>query len=352
MHQQARLTAPPDEQEHRRQLHNLPSKPSFMKRLMYLLASLKLTAVLLALMAVVLVLLAAESTHARVLRDLLVVLLAINLVANLFKRRRAFLRKPVLLLFHLGLAAFIVLAGLGQLSRYTYHQPVAVGQRITIDADQAETGPLRPGSLDPLTVALFELDVGYTGNTFASGRAHVGVEFANGKRFQGHTQPNEPAGFGGLRIYLTPTQGYAAVFRYAPRQESRPPTSGLVYFPDHRKDGDRQIQDMSVPGLDELLNLSLTLPTTPKDGPWTLTAPEQASVLVNAASMDFSGRLAPGAAMAVPGGELSLESLVPYAGLTLIYNPFESWVIGLCFVLGLALCWYYLAPRTMWGKGS
>ena len=311
------------------------------------LASLRVTAGLLGALLVVLAIEAstAATFGANVPRSTVLALLCVNLVASVIDRRRRLLRRLPLTLFHLTLVAIVALAIYGHMVHCTTRLDVAEGQAIWLSRVHLDRGAWSPEWVRRVVVYMERLDTTYWPGVDArpqtrSFRADLKLFVEQREIFSGEIAPNQPADHGGLHVYLTPTQGFAARFSYRPDRGQ--PTQGLIYFPEYRVNPDEQTQVMNVPGFDAQLRCRLHMPPLARSSaPWTLAAPPSVALSITADDGSVNDQVQMGQSVRLPGGALRFDAVPRYARIVVDYDPGAPWLLGLALLAPLTLVWHY-----------
>ncbi len=306
------------------------------------LASLKLTAALLGLLLAVLALYAREIVENEWPRIAILTALTANLLANMSLRPRL-LRRPPLALFHLCLLAILLLSVGGRLVYYQAALQAAEGQRVKLSGVPSHHGPWAPARLMDLSIKPLRIETLYWyGDNPKSSDMEVELSYKNQLLVRGKVAPNEPLVHEGVRIYLSPTQGFAAIFSYSP-STGEDISRGAIYFPEYRKLSQLQIQQMTVPGLGYQLNCTLNLTDLFSDQhAWGLEAPAGTTIRISSDGEDTDATLPVGGSLELPSGELRLESIVRYARITVDYDPTASWILLLLMLCPAPLLWQYM----------
>ncbi len=302
------------------------------------LASLKLTLVLIAWLALAILYAYRLTDHASWSVAAPLSALALNLIGAV-ATNPVFRRQTALLVFHLALIALALLLATGRLVELRGRIEVTQGAQFSGELVDSSAGPLHPWRLDKATFINdgFEIDyaVGYKrGPT----RNHVRWQ-DNGVEQRAVIGDQLPLVNKGYRFYTSPNKGFAARLRWQP--DGGRLTETAVHFPAYPVFQYGQNVEWNLPDSRAMLNLKLELPDKliDPDAASRFALPVQHRLLVN----DGSGEraLAPGIAIRLAGGALVYDGLTSWMGYTVIYDPTTSWLLAACAVAIAALALHF-----------
>lgn len=301
--------------------------------------SMRLTQVLLAMLAV--------ATFAAYLADgvgtltlgVPLALLTLNLVAAVVANA-SFRRQPALLMFHLSLIAIVLLLALSRLT--------AVTGRFELTEGSAFDGRLLASSRGWLASPRVDASFVHSGFT---------VEYASGLK-RGRTANDvlwideagverrrtigdqTPLTVNGYRFYTTSNKGFAPVFDWV--AEGAAPVRGAVHLPSFPLNAEEQFRDWQAGPGEPPIRIALLLhdEVVSPDRPGTLRLPVRHSVTVRAG--DVHEELRPGQSVALPGGTLHYVGLRSWMGYKVSYDPMAPWLLAASLVGLLTLVAHYL----------
>lgn len=262
--------------------------------------------------------------------------LAVNLIAAIATNPRIN-RRPGLLMFHIGLLAVVVLAGVGRLTHFEAHVEMVDGQQFAIDdAQNVKRGPFHAGKLAQVQFSQGPFTVDYQpllvrGPT----RSHVQVRNEKGEWQPRVIGDDTPLVIDGYRFYTTFNKGFSTVLTWLP--DGGRPVTGTINMPSYPLFDFRQSNSWTPAGGGEIkfwLQLDTGLRT---DAAWTLDARHTSSVLV-INDGDRRVELKPGEEATVAGGRLRYEQLRQWMGYKIFYDPTLHWLFlaSMLGVIGLA----------------
>lgn len=303
------------------------------------LASLKLTAAAIALLAAGVAgsYVAPEPALWAIAAPL--ALLALNLVAAIV-RHPSFRRQAALLVFHLALAALALLAAAGQL--------MSLNGRVELTAGEAFAGELLDTARGPLHLQRlhrvwflnegFEIDYaakmkrGETRNTIRwrdeAGNERVSV-----------IGDQTPLVVHGYRFYTTPNKGFAPLFTWQPERGA--PRLGSVHLPSYPAWHKVQAAEWTPPGLAAPLTLSLHIEerVAEAEAPWRLKLP-----VLHHVELEIQGlrhRLEPGGVLELGAGRLRYEGLSTWMGYQVFADWTLPWMLAAALLAAASLAWHF-----------
>lgn len=312
-------------------------------RVLAALASLKLTATGLALLAAAIVLAHLVQPAAAWILSMPLALLAANLGAAVAVTP-SFRRQAPLLVFHLALLVLMVLVVASRLTYFNAGGEVATGEEFAGELIYKEHGPLHRLQLDGVafTNEGFEIDYApglYRGET----RNRVRWRDAHGAEQVSVIGDHTPLVLEGYRFYTTSNKGFAPVFLWRP--EGGEPRRGTVHMPSYPLLQFQQEVEWTPPDTQTRVMLKLKLDEA-------LIDPEKASRFrmpsTHRIEIEVGGKvdvLAPGDAIALAGGHLKYEGLTTWMGYLIFYDWTLPWLLAASFVAAASLGWHYW-PRV------
>lgn len=314
-----------------------------------LLASPRLTLVLIATLgAVVGWVYLLEESRSVVPVAVLLGLLEVNLLAAI-ATNPAFRRQLPLLVFHIALAGVVMLAGIGQMSRFQATTEVTVGTEFDGKVERVVRGPWHIGALD---AARFIND-GFVVTYLPGPRRDRTVNRVRWLDDSGVEQVAEigdhrPLVLRGYRFYTTSNKGFAPVFIW--RLTRGEPVIGSVHLPSYPVNADAQWIDWELPGFGQTMWTGLIIEEK-------LIDPERDSVLrlpekhhVALRLNDERWEMRPGESRKFSHGVLTYEGLRMYMGYQIYYDWTLPWIFAAATLAVVAMAWHFWAKfsRRSW----
>lgn len=294
------------------------------------LASLKLT-------AAALVLLAAGITGSYLAREQALwaiaaplVLLAINLAAAV-ACHPAFRRQGALLVFHLALGALAFLAAAGQLMSLKGRVELTSGEVFAGELLDAEVGPLHPGRLDRVWLVSEGFEIDYAAELRrGETRNRVRWRDETGAMRVSVIGDQTPLVVHGYRFYTSPNKGFAALFTWQG-------ALGSVHLPSFPAWHNVQSAEWTPPGETRPLALSLHLDEAlvAPEGAWRWRVPERYR-------LEVEGReLRPGTTIDLASGRLRFEGLGTWMGYQVFADWTLPWMLAAAVLAAASLAWHF-----------
>lgn len=262
--------------------------------------------------------------------------LTLNLAAALMVTPR--LRQEAgLFIFHVGLLALLILAGVGRLTHFDGHVEVMEGNAFSASEVTTDSqGALHPDWLQRVAFQQGPFSVDYApGVKRASTRSEVVVESETGveTRRVGDDVPLVERGF---RFYTTHNKGLAVVLTWLPNKGET--ITGAIHMPGFPSFDWKQDNAWQPPnGPDIRFWLHLDTPMK-EDRAWTLASDRVSGVLVVNAQ-DKRHELKRGESVNIDGGALRFDELRGWMGYRIFFDPTLPWMLfaALVALFGLAL---------------
>ena len=262
--------------------------------------------------------------------------LTLNLAAALIVTPRL-RRETGLFIFHLGLLALLILAGVGRLTHFDGHVEVMEGNAFSASEVTPDSkGVLHPDWLQRIVFFQGPFSVDYAPGVKRAGtRSEVLVQSESGveMRSAGDDVPLVERGF---RFYTTHNKGIAVVLTWLPTNGEA--ITGAVHmpgFPLFNWKQDNSWQPPNGPDLRFWLHLDTPLQ---EDRAWTLSSDRVSGVLVvNAQGKRIE--LKRGESATMDGGVLRFDELRGWMGYRIFFDPTLPWMLAAAMVavFGLAL---------------
>lgn len=303
------------------------------------LASLKLT-------AAALLLLAAGVAWAYVAREqaepavvLPMALLALNLLAAILVNA-AFRRQVPLLVFHIALLVLVLLVAASRLSYLNGRAELSTGEAFSGVLLDAERGPLHHPRLERVWFVNegFEIDYAPKWKRMET-RNRVRWRAADGTERSGVIGDQTPLVLEGYRFYTTSNKGFAPLFEWRPALGA--PRTGTLHLPPYPVMEFRQEAQWVPPGTDQSVTVKLRI-----DG--ELIEYEKTSAFrmppIHELEVLAGGRthvLAPGASLELAGGRLRYMGLTTWMGYVVFSDWTLPWLLAASVLAALALGWHF-----------
>lgn len=303
------------------------------------LASLKLTLVALALLAlsILYVYLAEESGSLALVLSLLLV--ALNLVAAL-ATHPVFRRPSALLVFHLGLIALLLLVALGRLTYLKGHVELAEGEEFGGALSGVQAGPWHWNRLDRVRFTNLGFRIDYAPGLQRNATRNT-VSYADADSGERRAQIGDqtPLVLSGYRFYTSPNKGFAPAFLWFPANGQ--PLLGTVHLPSYPANEYHQARDWELPGTGISLWTMLQFDERILDPekPSEFRMPKQHKVIVRVGGQRHE--LQPGQSIDLPQGHLVYDGLRSWMGYTVFYDWTIHWMLAVCMISVGALGWHY-----------
>ena len=282
--------------------------------------------------------------------------LAVNLLAAIVTNPRIN-RRGGLLVFHLGLLAIIILAGIGRLTHLDAQLEITEGTAFSpADLTKLKKGPWHSGALEQLAFVQGSFTVDYSPG-MVRGLTHSTVLIPDGQAgAPGGWQTkvvgdDRPLILEGYRFYTTFNKGFAPVLTWMP-DGGGAALSGTIHMPSYPLFDYKQDSSWTPPsekGDGKEIKFWLRLKTNLReDAAWVLDGKTTSGVLVVNVD-DQRVELEPGQSVRVPGGTLRYERLTTWMGYTVFYDPTLHWLFGAAImaILGLGTHFWRKAGASL-----
>lgn len=262
-------------------------------------------------------------------------LLSLNLMAAIATNPRIN-RRPGLLIFHVALLGICVLAAIGRMARYEAHVEMLEGTAFSAEhVLDVSRGPLHWGELDKVRFIQGPYTVDYAAQlTRGPTRSQVWLPDGQGGWESRVVGDDRPLIVDGYRFYTSFNKGFAVILTWVPQGGA--PVTGSVHMPSYPLFEHKQDNTWTPPG-GAPVKFWLRLDTgLRQDGAWMLDAKRAKGTLV-VYNGDVRSELAPGEAVALPGGTLRYDRLSTWMGYKIFYDPtlHALFFVSILGVLGL-----------------
>ena len=282
--------------------------------------------------------------------------LAVNLLAAIVTNPRIN-RRGGLLVFHLGLLAIIIFAGIGRLTHLDAQLEITEGAAFSpSDLTKLEKGPWHFGALEQLAFVQGSFTVDYSpgmvrGLTHSQVLTPADAPGGTGGWQTKVVGDDRPLILEGYRFYTTFNKGFAPVLTWIP-DEGGEALSGTIHMPPYPLFEYKQESSWTPPsekGDGKEIKFWLRLKTGMReDAAWVLDGKTATGVLV--VNVDNQRvELEPGQSVRVPGGVLRYERLTTWMGYKVFYDPTLHWLFGAAImaILGLGTHFWRKAGATL-----
>ena len=312
-----------------------------------LLASTKLTTFLVVFLLVGVILNTQLTPHWAFI-TLPLITLATNLIAALIITKKLRVN-PFLLLFHISLLAFIVIAGLNELGAHKGHVEVFEGGEFTGELDEEETGPLLLSSLKNLRFDLLAMEVNYQANGERNGTfSRIQVTAPDNDKQIFVIGDQHPFIFNGYRFYTTHNKGFAILLKWQPKGESISQL-GSIHLPSYPANALKQkltwTPDKSTQEL--WLHLSFDQDPIASGRAIRFRPPMDASLVVRGKNRY---KIDVGQSIELSDGLLTYVGIRSWMGFKVQYDRLISWLLAAAIVSVISLCAYLIQRRYFVGN--
>lgn len=266
--------------------------------------------------------------------------LALNLAAAIVVHP-AFRRRFALLVAHLALLALVLAAGLGRLLALDGRFELTEGVPFEGQLLDRVAGPLHRERLGALRFTHHGFEIDYArGRKRGATRNAVSWVDGEGRERQAVIGDHVPLVLDGHRFYTSPNKGFAPVLRWQP--DGGEAVRGAVHLPSYPTHELRQSRPWTLPdGREAWVMLAFDEALIPPEAAARFRRPEVHKLVLRVG--DARHELAPGEAVALPGGRLVYEGLSTWMGYRVAYDPTLPWLLVAALLASLALLWHYAA---------
>jgi len=327
----------------------LPDTAVKMHAVLARLASLRLTLVLLAVVAALL--LVGRVNDVDFTRWLVLPFggLCLNLLAALVVHERL-RRQRGLLVFHLGLAGLALIAGIGRLMAMDGHVEVVEGTLFDASQVVAQAAPFHTWQLDRAEFVQGPFTIDYApGMQRRRTDSRVGVRDGQGGWREHVVGDDRPLVIGAYRLYTTSNKGFTAVLTWTGADGVA--VTGTVNLPSYPTNYDRQGNEWPLPDGSRKVVAWLEMPTQVFDenAAWKFRVPTEARLAL--VDGDQRVALAAGEEVAFAGGRVRYERLVGWMGYQIFYDPSLPWLAVAAAIALAGLAWHALVRLRAMTEG-
>ncbi|CAB1367721.1 cytochrome c biogenesis protein ResB [Denitratisoma oestradiolicum] len=304
-----------------------------------LLASLKLTLVILLLLGVSVTLAYFSAVRTSPGLVLSLGLLAVNLLASIATNAK-FRRQTPLLVFHLALLVIVLLVALGRMTYLKGQTEVVAGEEFAGQLSLMEAGPWHDGGIERVRFTNLGFRIPYGPDLRRLSTENRVRWVAPDGRVQEQTiGDHRPLVISHYRFYANWNKGFTLLFRWHPVGGA--PVAGAVNLPGYPANS-RQAQRWSLPGTDRsvwaLLQFDEEL--IPESG-GEFRLPSRHEVILR--TEDQRWVLMPGGHIDLPQGRLEYLGLSTWMGYSVSYDRTLPWLLAAAVLAVLALAWHFQA---------
>lgn len=299
-------------------------------------ASLKLTVVLIVLLAAAVAVSFDQDVPATWVLAAPLAAMAANLLAAV-ATHPTFRRQWLLLVFHLALIALLLLVAAGRLTYLRGTLELSQGEVFAGHLLTQDAGPLHPWRMTRAAFAHDGFEIDYApelrrGPT----RNPVRWQDEQGREHRAVIGDQTPLIRAGYRFYTTSNKGFAA--RVTWRGADGAAQTGTLHFPSFPVFEFDQNVDWQPPLAANSLRLSLQLPAGIVDTQRAFTLRPPARHALKIAHGGAEHLLQPGESIQLPEGRLRYDALTSWMGYTVHYDPTLAWLLaaGLVAVASLS----------------
>lgn len=301
-------------------------------RVVVALASLKLTIVSLALLALAVVVVYFDEAIPGALLAAPLALLAVNLLAAVLSNPK-FRRQTALLTFHLALLALLVLLALGRLTYLRGSVELADGEEFSGVLLATDAAPLHDmKAVAGLRFTSLGFTIDYAPGPLRQGiRNSVEIPLVGGIPKRVEITDQQPLVLSGYRFYPTGNKGFAPTFLWQ-AASGGPPQLGTVHLPSYPLHEHEQAREWTPPGTQlriwTLLDFKETI--LAPDRPSQFRLPKEHKIVLRIGERRWE--LAPGDAVDLPEGRLVYQGLRGWMGYTVFYDWTIPWLLAACLL--------------------
>lgn len=322
------------------------ARSGLIRRSLQRLASLRLTLLLIALLAIgTTVALQVESARTWPI-VIPLILFAANLLAAV-ATNGVFRRQTALLIFHLSLIALLLLIAAGRLTYLKGH--AGVTQDAEFDGELAidERGPWHAGKLDRVRFINRGFSIDYApGLQRGPTRNAIDWQTPDGQWKRAVVGDQEPLEIHGYRFYTSFNKGFAPSFQWQPTDGA--PLYGSVQLPSYPLNEYSQAIEWTPPGSQAKVWVMLDIDEVVIDpeAHSGFRLPKAYSLVVRVD--DKRHALQPGDSIDLPEGRLVFDGLRSWMGYKVFYDWTLPWLLAACALAAVSLAahfWQKFAAR-------
>jgi len=264
--------------------------------------------------------------------------LVINLLAALVAHP-AFRRQLPLLVFHLALAALVLLVGLGRMTALDGRFELTQGVPYDGSLIESSAGRWHRDGLARLAFRHDGFEIDYApGRKRGATRNPVAWVGDDGARHTAVIGDHRPLILDGYRFYTSPNKGYAPMLTWRPRQGEA--VSGAVHLPSYPMHELRQSREWPLPnGREAWVMLQLDPALLDPNAHTVFRLPDAHTLVVRVGSQ--RAELVPGGRLELDDGTLVYDGLRTWMGYRVSYDGSLPWLLAASLLAALSLAWHY-----------
>ena len=303
-------------------------------------ASLRLTLVLFGLLGAALVAVNLTQWPATWLIAVPCALLAVNLLAAIAAHPAFRLRMP-LLVFHLALAAVLLLAAMGRMTHLKGELELSTGDTFEGVLTRTQAAPWHRSKLGEVRFTNAGYAIDYAPGV-KRGRTANRIVWRDESGFERESVVGDDVPFTlfGYRFYTSFNKGFAPIVRWQPANGS-PVQRGTIHLPSYPLHEHGQAQEWTPPGADAKLWLMLKFDEMLLDPERhsQFRLPQRHTLIVREGARRVE--LAPGGGMDLAQGTLVYEGLTTWMGYTVFSDWTLPWLVVASLVATAGLAWHF-----------
>jgi hypothetical protein len=263
----------------------------------------------------------------------------VNLVSAI-KTQTLLRRNKALLMFHVSLAAMVILAGIGQLTYLKGRLELTQGTVFSGELIESEQGMFHRNALNKLRFENLGYQVNYREGLNRNNTINqVAWIDPGGKPHVSEIGDQFPLILNGYRFYTSFNKGFSLVFTW---QGITGPVTGNVNLPSFPAREFEQAQYWQIPGTNKMI-WSQLVPAK------RIVTPEQSFVLgeltdhhVVVRFDDERFEMRPGEKVRLLEGTLHYEGVRQWMGYKVSYDWTRPWMIASCLIAIIAMMFYFI----------
>jgi len=264
--------------------------------------------------------------------------LFVNLTLAILVREKIHHNLP-LLIFHIALLLIILSVSVSRLTYFKGWAIVSEGEILQQPTGIINEGPWHKNRLTDSTIRQLEFEAYFDEN----GRR---LDTESWMQLSGYEDPilvsnKETANVGGYQITISNNLGYSVDLSWIPERGDL--VSGLLQLPSQISQPETQAVRLDLPGVSETIWIGLEVDSNRKSFFYpSFSVPKEYHFIVDINGEEY--QLKPGNSINIVGGTLSINTLVPWIGYEMYYDPAIYFLLIASIVAVLSLG-YFLNQR-------
>lgn len=281
------------------------------------------------------------------------VLLSLSLVACLaLNASKWWKKRKAIFVFHVGLLGLALSGMVSGLTSFHGAFSLAVRQGMLSNFTHTTHGPLYRDRLGQLEIKLLDSQVEMHERDLGVKSSENLIEVKHDSERPTTTviRYNEPLKIGNYRFYLSGHRGYSLVFWFTDAKGSQRPV--VIFLPDYPEVRLAQSYTFRVPNSgagDIFAGIDLRNKPYRYDRPWSLTGSnrEEPVTLAYTSKGERKRNLVRvGESVKLPGGTLKLDSIRPWHGFIVDYDPARPYMGFFTAIAIFGISWHYVARQV------